>query len=88
MSPVIPQSSRLTHSHSDSEDLSTLTIGGNSETSFSHSVGNLSMFRSSPTGSSNYNKSNNQSEARMSLGEIIFGSNSSSSQTINSTTLY
>ena len=90
MSPAAPHANRLTHSHSDSEDLSTLTIGAASSNSnsFSHSVGNLSMFRSSPTNSSNYNRSNNASTPRMSLGEIIFGSTSSSSQTINSTTLY
>ena len=62
------------------------------------------MFRGGSNTSSNYNGSNNSSNTRMSLGEIIFGSggwekgnsssapsdwsSGSSSQTINSTTLY
>jgi len=104
MSPTV--SGRLTHSHSDSEDLSTLAANSSSTSnSFSHSVGNLSMFRGGSNTSSNYNGSNNSSNTRMSLGEIIFGSGGwgkgnsssapsewcstgSSSQTINSTTLY
>ena len=80
----------MVHSHSDSEDISRSDRFSNVQkaaNSLSNSVGELNLIQSS----SEYNQNRSNNAHRISLGEIIFGSSTTSSnQTLNqfSTTLY